>query len=262
MDVRPTLAALRHDDSEWRRGQQTFAKAQRAWRADPAAAPVLAALKRFGKGAAIERCGALADLFASGSAKATNLAASLVAAGIAALDAHPLGQMPLAHGSRDAVPALVLARSGRATLGLVAYDGEALAAVPAPRSVRFQPVESWMTVLAGAARGEHIVRRDGPDGGAVLHAQRLALGVGEVLYRYGPREALHLRRVDGVLVTLRLERMLEDAGPVAEHRLPDGALLHNAAPRRDDSRRDLMLAVLASMGRHGEAPAPVAAGAV
>ncbi|EIZ78930.1 hypothetical protein WSK_2473 [Novosphingobium sp. Rr 2-17] len=254
MEWRKILGELRQDDSDWRRGQYELTRAFRVWRADPPVARVLAAFKRFGKGAALDQSAALAALFAPHSSEAGCFVASLMAAGVAALDGYPLGQVPIPHGSRDAVPTLILASAGNATLALTVYDGPALAALPPPRTVRFQPVESWMRVVAGEACGEHIIRRDRSDGGTVIHSSRISLAQGDVQYRYGPREALHVRRVNGSLAVLRLERRLGDAGPVCEHSLPDGALLRQASASRDDSRSELAVALLGAMERHDAMP--------
>lgn len=254
MDWRKTLVELRQDDSDWRRGQYELTRAFKLWRADPAVARVLDALKRFGRGAALDRNAALAVLFAPHSSEAGCFVASLTAAGVAALDGYPLGQVPIPHGSRDAVPTLILASAGNATLALTVYDGPALAALPPPRTVRFQPVETWMQVLGGEADGEHIIRRDRSSGGVVIHSSRISLAQGDVQYRYGPREALHVRRVHGSLAVLRLERQLGDAGPVCEHSLPDGALLRQASASRDDSRGELAVALLGSMERRDAVP--------
>lgn len=242
------LADLRQDDRDWRRGQTALARALKAWRAEPAAASVLTEIRRFGRGAALDRCAALAELFDTASPRADRFVASLIAAGIAGLDVHPLGQIPIPHGSRDAVPTLILARAGRATLALTAYDGEALAALPAARTVRFQPVESWTRVLAGSGKAEHIVF----DQSGTLRSERRVLGPGQVVLRNGTREALHIHDVDGLLVVLRLERLLDGVQSVREHSLRDGALLRQASARREDSRNELVQALLAQMQAAGD----------
>lgn len=253
------VARLRQDDADWRSGQQALARALKTWRAEPAVAAVLAAVKRFGKGAAWEGCFALADLFAPNQDdardRATRFADSLIAAGSAALDAHPLGQIPLAQGGRDAVPSLVLMASGQATLALAVYDGSALAALAPPRTARFQPVESWMRVLSGRAEAEHILRRDGDGTRSLLQSAPHPLEPGAVFHRYGPREALNVLRVRGTMVVLRLERQLDDAGPVREHDLADGRLLLQASPSKADSRDELIVSLLERMQRADALPA-------
>jgi len=257
MELRESLARLRHDDREWRSIQQALARVLKTCRAEPAVAPVLAAIKRFGKGAPLERCDALAGLFDGESDRALIFVGRMVSAVVAGLDAHPLGQVPVAHGRRDMAPALILAQSGTARLTLAAIDGGALALAPAARTARFPAHESWLRVLAGSAEAEHIVRRDGADGRAMLHSALVSLGPGSVFHRYGPREALHMRRVDGAMVVLRLERALPHVGPLQEHSLPDGALVHRSAASPADSRAELVATLLGGMERHDAVPALV-----
>jgi hypothetical protein len=91
-----------------------------------------------------------------------------------------------------------------------------------------------------------------------LQSRILGLAAGETLYRYGPREALHLRRVEGVMVTLRLKRALDDAPPATEHRLPDGALVNAARVGLEETRRELIAALLDQMALDRLAPADAA----
>ena len=63
-----------------------------------------------------------------------------------------------------------------------------------------------------------------------------------------------MRRIDGALVTLRLQRRRENADVTREYDLTDGALLHQAAGNPRDSRLELMLALLGRMGRGDAAP--------
>lgn len=254
MELRGALAGLRQDDIEWERGQHALARTLGAWRAEPAVAPVFAALKRFGDGAPLDRCKALAALFGGPDARAQAFAGSLVAAGLAALDGHPLGQLPLRHGSRDAAPLLVLAEAGGATLSLVAYDGTPLAALPRPRTVRFRPVERWGRVLAGSGQVDHVLRPPDHAEGAPLEVRRLTLAAGAVYHSYCPREMLEVRHVEGAMVALRLERALDDHEPVREYALSDGALVHRASARRDDSRNELVVALLGRMERIDAVP--------
>lgn len=254
MELRGALASLRQDDIEWERGQIALARTLGAWRKEPAVAPVLAAMKRFGGGAPLDRCKPLAQLFEGPAARAQAFTGGLVAAGLAALDGHPLGQLPLRHGLRDAAPLLVLAEAGGATLALAAYDGAPLAALPRPRTARFRPVETWTRVLAGDGRADHVVRCEGQAKSAPLEVRRVTLAAGMVQYSFGLREMIEVRRVDGAMVALRLERQLDDPEPVREYALSDGSLVHQASARRDDSRDELVVALLGRMKRIDAVP--------
>ncbi|HUD29420.1 MAG TPA: hypothetical protein VMQ93_11155 [Novosphingobium sp.] len=253
MELRGALVGLRQNDIEWERGQRALARALAAWRAEPVVGPVLRAMQRFGDGAPLDRCAALAQLFDGPAARGHAFADSLVAAGIAALDGHPLGQLPLLHGSRDAAPMLVLAQSGGATLALAGYDGTVLAALPRPLTARFRPVETWKRVLAGTGQADHVLRGD-RQGGVPLEVRRATLVAGEVFHCFGPRETREVRQVDGAMVVLSLERELDGAGPVRELAREDGALVHQASARPQDSRDELAMALLGRMKRIDAVP--------
>jgi len=254
MELRGPLASLRHDDIEWKRGQQGLVKSLAAWRAEPVAAPVFAAMKRFGGGAALERCRALADLFAPPGERAEHFVASLIDAGIAALDGYPLGQLPLRHGSRDAAPMLVLAQSGDATLALAAHDGGVLAMLPPARTARFRPVETWVRVLSGSGVAERVLLGEADGVPAAIGAEQIALGAGDVRYHHGPHEAFEVVGASGAMIVLRLERQLEECGLVREYAMPGGVLVHQAGARPDDSRDELIVALLGGMGRIDAVP--------
>jgi hypothetical protein len=213
-------------------------------------------MERFGSGNALELCAPLADLFGGDSARARVFADGFVAAGLAGLYEHPLGQLPLMHGRRDAAPVLMLAASGRASLALAAYDGAALEALPAPKTARFVPQETWIHVLSGSGDADLVLRRDsdGDGGRTVLQSGRIVLAPGMTFYRYGLRESLHVRRVTGTLVLLRLQRQFAPSAPAREYSLPDGTLVHQAAGRPDDTRRELAVSLLGHMGRKDAVP--------
>lgn len=258
MELRQALTALREDDGECRKGQEAMARALAAWRIEPLVASVLEAMKRFGQGAALERCRPLAALFRSGGPEARAFADSFVAAGLAALDAHPLGQLRLPHGSRRAAPALLLAQSGRANLALAAYDGAMLERMPTPKTADFPPFETWIHVLSGEGEADLVLCRDSDEaldeGRVLLQSGTVKLEPGVTLYRHGSRETLQVRRARGSLVMLRLQRRFADAQPVREYSMPDGTLLHQAAAIEADSRRELAMSLLGRMGRRDAVP--------
>lgn len=249
MQGRPFLNALRSDEADWAQGQTALAERLTAWRAEPSVSAVLTAMACFGAGSALELCHPLAELFNADGARAQDFARQFVAAGVDGLDAHPLGQLPLPHGRRDAVPTLVLARTGRASLALAVYDGAALGRLPAPKTAKFEPQETWLTVLSGSGKADMILRRDGDGPRAVLQSGRIDLTPGTTFYRYGLREAMQVRRATGGLVVLRLQRALADQESAQEYSLPDGALVHQAAARPDDTRCELVLSLLGRMNR-------------
>lgn len=249
------LAALREDDAGWTAGQKGLAAMLGLWRARPEVVPILAALERFGEGEPIEACPELTVLFDADNPAASEFVAGLVETGLAGLAAHPLGQLPLRHVVSRAAHTLLLAHGGRATLSLVAFDGEALAALPPPQSAEFAPVETWLHVLAGGGTADHVLCHKVHGDRAELHAGAMPLQPGSVLYHNGAYEWLQVRSARGSLVKLRLQRLLGRHEPVREYALEDGALRHQAAARPEDSRHELAMAVLARMGRRDAVPA-------
>lgn len=235
-----------------------MARAVAAWQAEPTVVAVMDAMKRFGRGTSLERCGPLAALFRANDPAGRTFADSFTAAGLAALDAHPLGQVPVPHGPRRSVPALVMAQAGRANLALAAYDGAMLAQMPPPKTADFPPYETWIHVLAGHGEADLVLCRDlegGNDNGRVLlQSGKVRLEPGVTLYRHGSRETLQVRQASGSLVMLRLQRRFAEPEPVREYSMPDGTLLHQAAALEADSRRELALALLGRMGRRDAVP--------
>ena len=65
---------------------------------------------------------------------------------------------------------------------------------------------------------------------------------------------MRLESVEGCIVSLRLQRRLPEAGPTREYALSDGVLVHQAAGTPQDSRTELMMALLGRMGRPDAAP--------
>ncbi len=264
MQVHDDLKALSRDAAAWEQGQRTLARMIAAWRTAPEAASVLAALDRFGRKEPLVSCAALAALFAkvgdvaldpapdTPSDPARELVSGLMRRGLAALAAHPLGQMPFRHAHRQAADTLLLAHSGTATLGLAVFDGAALARQPAPRTAEFAPVETWFRVLAGSGRGD-LTTRD-PES-AALRTDALDLMPGMTFHRHGARQALQLREVSGSLVVLRLQRFTSLHDPVREVALGDGDLRSQAALTAEYSRMDMAMAALAALGRQDAVPA-------
>jgi hypothetical protein len=246
--LHPAIAALRSDDAPQRQAQRDLGAAIEAWRTTPAAARVMAALSDYGTGHPLVECKDLAALFAPGPA-ARLFASSFAAATARALGHAPLGQVPLRHFTDGAVSTLLLARSARAALFLTAVGGPALAVQPAPVSVGFAATEAHEAVLAGSAQAQLVTC--GANG---LAFEQLVLEPGTRLTRDCTREALILREVRGSLVSLRLQRRAEVPQPTREIELASGRLIHQAAASAEESRTELMIALLGRMKRADAAP--------
>lgn len=254
MIVHPDLRALRGDDSPQRDAQERLFAAVGAWRRGEAMAALLGDLPRYAEGAPLADCPALAMLYDEGADMALPLARAFAAAGAAALGEAPLAYFPMRHFGDGAVSTLLLAHTGAVTLSLVAVDGAGLAARPRPTAVDFRPSEVAERVLAGFAEAELIACRPLDERRTRLDSRPLSLAPGRVVRRDGAYAALLLGRVEGCLVTLRLQRRRAEDGPTREYALADGRLLHQAASSPRDSRLELTMALLGRMGRADAAP--------
>ena len=254
MIANPDLRALRRDDSPQCDAQDALAQAGDAWRARPAVAAMLKQLETFAAGADLADCPALAALFTPGSNAARDLAVDFSEATSAALAAWPLGHVPLRHFTDGITSTVLIARAVNVTLSLVAIDGEGLGRRPESASASFGPNQTWEYVLGGSAAVELVECQPTGPRQAQLHCREVEIGTGSIQYRDGQRDARLLRRIDGALVTLRLQRRRANAEVTREYDLASGALLHQAAGNPRDSRLELMLAMLGRMGRTDAAP--------
>lgn len=252
------MRALRADDRPQRDAQDVLYRALADWRGSGEVRTLAAELARFAQGGKLEDFPVLAACFESADDAAPTLIGRFIATFAGALGEAPLGQMPLRHFTDGVHSTLLLARSGGTTLALTAVDGLGLARRAAAESVSYPPNHSWEHVLAGAARAElvdcHVRTENNGDGPARLERRSLTLGAGTVMARDSIRRALLLHAVDGRLVTLRLQRRHPGSAVCREHRLADGALVHQAAGSAQDSRLELAASLLGRMGRTDAAP--------
>lgn len=215
---------------------------------------MLEALARFGRGHALCALPALAEFFGkdpdAASADIGIAIGALVQGLTAALAARPLAQVPLRHSHSPVSDMLLLASAGRASLALGVWDGDVLQQARAPQTVEFAPAESWIRVLGGAAVAERIR----PDGDALIR-EPVMLKPGMTVLHYGLREAIHMRRVTGLLVVLRLQRALDLDEPVRVHALEHGKVMQRTAARAEQSRLELAMAAIAAMDRRDAIPA-------
>jgi hypothetical protein len=254
MLIRPELAALRVDDRPQREAQARLVAGRQAWERDGRGATIQAELAMLASGASLDDLPLLAALFTPGDPAARIVVDEVTGWLLAELAAQPLGQVPFRHHYDGMVATLLLARSGGATLTLQAIDGLALARRPKPVSVSLAPVDTWDHVLAGLGTGE-VVTFDGFDGSrARLVREPVVVEAGSVSHRSGGSSVRLLHRVEGCLVTLRLQRRSGADRVTREYRLSDGELLHQAAASPRDSRLELTAALLGRMGRGDAAP--------
>lgn len=254
MIIHPDLAALRNDDAPQRQAQAELGAALAAWRDQAEGAELGEEMRRFADGSPLPDLPRLSALFDPQSAKGQQLARSLLATLTRSFAAAPLGQVPLRHFCDDTIAMLMLARCGGASLALQAIDGVGVARRPAPQSASFSPGETWELVLAGEAEARLVTLcQPSPDGGRI-QTQPCTLREGDLSVRNGSRQALQFCKVQGSLVTLKLQRRDTSGAPSREYRLSDGELLHQAASTSRDSRMELAANLLGRMGRTDAAP--------
>lgn len=254
MIIQPELRALRGDDTPQCDAQDELQRLLDAWRAAPYVAALHREIEVFAAGADISDCPRLEALFLPDTGAARRLTDEFSATLCAALAALPLGHVPLRHFTDGVTSTVLIARAGGVTLSLVALDGEGMRSRPESTSASFGPTQTWEHVLGGSARIEQVeCQPTGPRSATFRRGER-EICPGSILYRDGLREARLLRRIDGALVSLRLQRRRANAEVTREYDLASGEMLHQAAGNPRDSRVELMLAMLGRMGRKDAAP--------
>lgn len=254
MRIRPELATLRSDPAPQRLAQQRLAVVLERWRGSPLAAAVDADLERYAAGCALDDLPALALLFDPHEPAAHSLCEAFTAAMLAELERNPFGLVLVRHFTDDLISSVMLLRRGTATIALQAIDGAALERRPQPVSATFSPTETVELVLAGSGTAECArLVGEGP-GGASIARSSMAVQAGTVSHRNGESEARWFSRVEGSLVSLKLQRRPVSGGILREYLLADGTLAHQAAASSRDSRLELTATLLGRMGRSDAAP--------
>jgi hypothetical protein len=245
----PALRALRSDDAPQREAQEKLLAVREAWCADPAAAGVLSELDAYGAGAALADCRALGAALGE-LERARRFAASLLDHLLPALRRQPLGFVPFRHVSQKAVASLLLARTGRAMLMLSAREPGR----PGLASAAFSDGEQHEIVLTGEGEAQHIDLLSESDGVAQFARTPHSLRPGSRFALDQAREALVVEGVARRLTVLRLIRAAEAPAPSREFALIDGSFRRRASGGIDESRREMMLALLGRMERRDAAP--------
>lgn len=255
MRIDPEIAALRSQGAAQRHARDVMEQARADWQASTPAGAVLEALADYGAGAVLADLPALQRTVQCPET-AQALADALVAEFARALQTEPMGLVPFRHQLSERLAVLELARSGRAALTLLSYR-------PAPEgeqvTICFTSGERHEICLAGAAEALLVAKEEtiGPATRIACAPEPIGPGWRGVFDNAtGGKIVCSVTRP---LVILRLQREAAQPGPAREYRLDDGALVHESAADRRDSRRELALALLGSMGRTDALPAIVQA---
>jgi hypothetical protein len=254
VNIHPELRALRGNDTPQREAQSVVAESIDAWRSSPETAAVFSDLVHFGNAAALAECPSLSALFMAENQAANRIVSACIETLSRCLAKTKLAHVPMRHFYDGTMATLVLAQTGTATLALSSIDGAGLREKPASRAIRLVPVETWERILAGSASAqlsEAIVR----DGNSVeFRHEDVLIAPGQVAFRHELRHSQQVKRVTGNLVTLRLQRRLRTVEPTREYDRDTGALLHQTAGNPQESRYELMLALLGRMQRADAVP--------
>lgn len=254
MRVDPALAGLIADPAP------TFGagEAARGWVEQAAIAPLLDELAGYGADRALTDCPGLLNLMRGGD-EAITFARTAAAATSSHLRSAPLAAWPWRHFSNGVIHSVTLAAAGEASLSLALIDGAAWrtarnAAAATPEVATLQPGILHAVVVAGAGSGRILRNRSSNSARARIEAEGIVFSRGKPFAINGEREALALDTIDGLLLNLRLYRRPGGDAPARQYDIASGALVHQAACDRGDSKAELMMALLRAMQRTDAAP--------
>ena len=251
MIAQPALITLRGDDTQQRSAQQALHLAFAQWRAGPAWAKLIAEIGQYARSGELAGCKALESLFGDDGTSAKELSCDFVAMVAEAITGSPLGHVPLRHFSDGITSTLQLVRTGNCVLSLCAVTGEGR---PEPETVSFGPNRVHTRILAGRAQADLVECNPADELGVRLKFRGIALAPGVSLDLAGETQALVIRRIDGCLLSLKLQRRDDNALLFREYDLLTGRLAHQSAGNPRDSRIEMMLALLGRMNRADAAP--------
>ena len=248
MRIDPQIRALRDPDVSQRSIQGALEDARDSWLAGPAHA-LAREMEAFGQGAELASCPGLSGLFADDN-EGMEMVEAFVSPMLASLARHPLGHVPLRHQFSDKISIIELIKSGQAALTLITYDALEIE----PTSVSFGGGERHEKVLAGVGDFLLVDLLEEHDTHAAIDTTRRRLVTGETLRSADHRTARLVTRVHGRMVLLRLARTEDNPCDTRQFSLADGRLLHRASGSRNESRREMAMALLGRMGRKDAAP--------
>ena len=250
MRIDPALHALRSDPAPQRNAQIAMEQAKADWRDSPKIGEILTELARFGSGDHLDDCPAL-----HGALTMLHSAAGFIGGLVNSLTLqmarHPLGQVPFRHQYSGGMAIMQLASAGDAAISLVMYERRSRAQ---PETICFTDSERHEIVLAGTGEVQIVRRPSDTHKQANLASHSMLIGKGHSLSLGGMFETKFIAKVENCLVILRLSRTAKMAQPSLEFRLADGSLVHQTSGDKNDSRKEIMMALLGRMRRRDAAP--------
>ena len=245
------LEALQNARHTLSQQQAALAEVRSRWLAQAEAGAVVHELAAYDRGTAYLALPCLSLVLGKPARADALIDPLLKGMGLALRDAR-FGLVPFRHQSTSHHDVLELARVGSAALSLMAYR-------PRTRneaaSASFSSGERHELCLRGRAAGREVTLSDDPNATLTLTCSSLDITRGWSARYDNARRTKVIEQVTEPLVVLRLARDATPANPAREYRIPDGALLHQSAADRRDSRSEIALAVLGSMKRRDALPA-------
>ncbi|MFZ1742823.1 MAG: hypothetical protein WAT93_08205 [Pontixanthobacter sp.] len=250
MDIDPSILALRRNPASQRRAQSDLEQAKADWLTENTDV-LLDDLAKYGAGQALQDCSSLRETLESYE-HAKQLICSWFSGLSQALEQNPLGQIPFRHQYRKGVGVFQLAVNGNATLSLMLYEEQNHG--PA-QSICFAGGDCTEIVIAGLGAGRLIEIASESDSAALLRSRDLHFSAGTTMAYSGPSSAKIVDQVCGMMAVLRLSRPPAIPVESREYRISDGALLHRASGDRNESRQQMIIALLGAMRRNDAVPA-------
>ena len=255
MRIDQELSALRSSPQPMRAAQAVLEQARDEWIAQVAEGRLVPELALYASGEALASLPALSHLMTN-LAAAQSLADSLTAAMIPAMRSKPFALVPFRHQSTRYHCIVELARSGTAALSLMVYWRRGAGR---SETVCFTSGERREICLRGKAEARELGLVASDSAVATLTDQAFTINSGWAAGYDNAHATKLVEQVASPMVILRLARDALCPMPAREYRIEDGALVHQSAADRIDSRREMALAVLGSMGRRDALPAMLAA---
>lgn len=248
MRIDPQIAALRGDPAAQRCMQAALTAAHADWSAAASLEPVMREFARYAAGeglASLRQLRALVEDHVTASA----FIESFCDKHVAALEAHPLAQMPVRHSHSGGFSTIQLMAEHGASLSLAVYEPVAMHSPP--QSAIFADREQHEIVVAGA--GDALFCEDG-GAGEGIKTSSVALQPGDAFHFDCASTMRHIVSVAGRLVLLQLSRTPERPLATREKRISDGALLMQSDGDKRTSQAAMAIAVLGALERADAVP--------
>ncbi len=244
MRVHPAISALQRDPSLQRRSHCVARAALGQWASCDGLTELRRELAQYDQGDGLNALPHLRELFAD-HLGAVEFVRGFCATFIDALRTEPLCEVPLRHGSSTGFSRLQLLQSGGTLMTLCAY--EPLAQSRTPTVAQFVDSDVVETVIAGAVDGLFHTLDSAQKGVPTITSHAARWRAGDRIDRRAGHDTRHFVHVHKTALVLQLSRTPSNPRPTFEHRVSDGALIHQISGDKRASEQVMALAVLGAM---------------